>query len=268
MSAIPGRFYICVLGVAIIFTIGRTDAAEDPANRPSTPSPAPLEVTLQALGGARFALGKVVLDKDQRLVSFPAVINQREGLVEYVVVTTQGKTHESVWRTDAEPKHIHLAMLLLGAKPASTPFNPPDYFFQLPPGERVTLEAVWRIGGGEVRRPLEEFVITTNNMRRLPPGPWIYNGSFVHGGLFVAQRDGSIVALKVDACALINNPRLGRENENLYCVNTPALPPDGVAVELAIRLPPAISPPSADPSTSPPAARDGAAGPPSPVVPP
>jgi hypothetical protein len=249
----------CIMAITTAITMGTVAAAaSDPASLPAgVPAPPPLEVTLQPLGDGRFALGKVVLDKDRRQVSFPAVINQREGLVEYVVVTTQGKTHESVWRTDAEPKHIHLAMLLLGAKPASTNFQPTDYFFQPPPGASVNVDAVWHEDGKEVRRPMDAFVITTNTMRGLSTGPWTYNGSYVQGGTFAAQRDGSIVALKVDASALINNPRPGRDNENLYTVNATALPPAGVAVEIVIRLPPANAPSSADRSSAPPASRDG-----------
>jgi hypothetical protein len=253
----------CVMAVSITTAICITAAAADPANLPAAgPAPPPLEVSLQPLGEGRFALGKVILDKDQRLVSFPLLINQREGLVEYVVVTPQGKTHEAVWRTDAEPKHIHLAMLLLGVKPASTNFQPTDYFFRPPPGESVDVEVVWHNGSNEVRRPLNAFIITTNDMRVLSPGPWTYNGSFLQGGAFAAQRDGSIVALKVDPLALINNPRPGRDNENLYYVNTPALPPEGVTTEMIIRLLPASAPSDTEPAPGPPASRNGPAVPP------
>ena len=43
----------------------------------------------------------------------------RSNIVEYAVVTRPAKTHESLFRTDVDPMHIHLAMLLLGAKPAN-----------------------------------------------------------------------------------------------------------------------------------------------------
>ena len=66
-----------------------------------------------------FQIGLVRLDKNQRSVQFPAVLNQDHGLIEYLLVTTRGKTHESLLKTEAEPFHIHVAMLLLGAKGAA-----------------------------------------------------------------------------------------------------------------------------------------------------
>jgi len=60
-----------------------------------------------------FALGEVRIDKEQRTVSFPARLNLDEGPMEYFLVTSWGKTHESILKTDTEPFRIHLAMLLL-----------------------------------------------------------------------------------------------------------------------------------------------------------
>src|SRR3569623_2003527 len=66
-----------------------------------------------------FQIGLVRLDKNQKSVQFPAVLNMDHGLIEYLLVTTRGKTHESLLKTDAEPYNIHVAMLLLGAKGAA-----------------------------------------------------------------------------------------------------------------------------------------------------
>ncbi len=180
-------------------------------------------------------LGKVVLDRARRAVAFPAVVNQRSGLVEYVLVTEQGKTHESVLRTEAAPRDIHVALLLLNARPASSPVFPDDPAAPLP-GVPVRIEASWVEDGREVRRPLEDLVITTNRGDRLVRGPWAYTGSYVSRGTFVAQEEGSIVALQVDPSALINNPRPGRENDELHHVNPQALPAGDQAVTVTIRV--------------------------------
>ncbi|MBK9137176.1 MAG: hypothetical protein IPM17_00140 [Verrucomicrobia bacterium] len=181
------------------------------------------------------ALGKVSLDRANRSISFPASVNQRRGLVEYVIVTERGKTHESVLRTDVEPQHIHLALLLLDAQPPSSPEFPADPAAPLP-GVPVRIEVSWAEGGREVRRPLEDLVITTNRGDRLARGPWAYNGSYISRGTFVAQQEGSIVALQVDPSALINNPRPGRENDELHHANPATLPPDDRVVTVSIRL--------------------------------
>ena len=78
----------------------------------------------------------MLLEKLKQQISFPVLINMNEGLVEYILVTGKGKTHESLLVTRTEPFHIHVAMLLLGAivvasitnmpslRPASRPSSP------------------------------------------------------------------------------------------------------------------------------------------------
>jgi hypothetical protein len=201
-----------------------------------------------ALTITNLPLGLVRVNAQERWLSFPAAINQRTGVVEYVVVTTTGKTHESVLRTEAEPYHIHAGMLLLGAQPPSTPTFPADLATP-PPGDPVRLEVVWSTPDGPVQRPLEDFVVTTNQWQMLPRGPWAYNGSYLSRGVFVAQNEGSIVALQIDPSALINNPRSGRDNDDLHFVNPTVLPPAGTLVEVRVRL---LTPPAAAPTAAPP----------------
>src|SRR5437899_1124612 len=58
---------------------------------------------------------------------------------------------------DAEPYHIQLALLLLGATGAATNAFPDDHRQPLP-GEPTSIELNWRIGGKEKRSRAEEFV--------------------------------------------------------------------------------------------------------------
>jgi hypothetical protein len=186
------------------------------------------------IGPGLFVLGEVRLNKTQRTVSFPVTVNQREGMVEYAVVTATGKTHESLFRTEAQPDHVHISLLLLGAKPANTdrfPTNSPI------PGQRVLIEVGWNQQGQELHRPLEDFIVTTNNHQSLTHGPWIYNGSYVLEGRFMAGDDGSILSVHTDPAALINNPRECRENDDLNHVNTGIMPPGDGPLQITIQLP-------------------------------
>ena len=192
----------------------------------------PKEPSLKPVGEGVFELGKVRLDKRARTVSFPAVVNMRDGPIEYAVVRQDGKTHESILRTDAQPQHIHIAMLLLGARVANTNLfpDPPAP----PPGEPVRLEVAWLHKGQTNRYPLEELVLNRETRRPLERGIWIYNGSNVSEGGFTAQRDGSIISTHIDPDALVNNPRPGRENDDLYTANAKLLPVDDTSVTVTI----------------------------------
>jgi hypothetical protein len=167
-------------------------------------------------------------------------------VVEYLLVTTTGKTHESVFNTEAEPQHIHMALLLLGARPAYSNDFPRDLTVPVP-GERVDLAVRWTANGKTSMQTAEDFVITTNNQQRLVRGPWVYNGSFLTDRRFLAQQEGSIISIQIDPVALINNPRSGCENGDLHHVNTSAMPPDQTPLEMQITL-------SAKPSDTGPAA--------------
>jgi hypothetical protein len=69
----------------------------------------------------------------------------------------------------------------------------------------------------------------------MPRGDWIFNGSEVVQGVFRAAREGSIIAIIDDPDALINNPRPGRDDDELWRVNDRVVPPVGTAVRLTIR---------------------------------
>lgn len=213
-------------------------AAETPTPNPPPPGSGSGNVTNAPLKQIRpgvFELGQVRLDKDKRTVSFPASVNLREGHIEYVVVTAIGKTHESLLRTTAEPYHLQLAFLLLGAKGAGTNSLPEDPAKSLP-GDKVEIEFTWSADGKTNSFRAEDFVHHRKANGPARRGDWIYTGSRLREDGFAAQLDGSIVSLITDADALINSPRPGREDDDIWLVRTNNLPPLHEPVEVKIRL--------------------------------
>jgi hypothetical protein len=209
------------------------------------------------VGPGIFEIGKVRLDKKQRTVSFPAVLNMNQGPMEYFLVTCYGKTHESVLRTEAQPYHLHVAVLLLGAtgadtngfsenpdptaagkKPApaagSQPITNPSK--ETMPGDKISIEVSWRVDGKVARRSAEELVFNQESQSVLGKGNWVYNGSLVADGIFLAQLGGSIVSLITDPTALVNNTGRGHENDKIWAVNTNGLPPFNTPVQVTFKL--------------------------------
>ncbi len=164
-------------------------------------------------------LGSVQINPTERTLRFPVIVNQKEGLVEYALVSSTGKTHESVFKTDTDPLHIHLGLLMLKGKPvyAKTLSAAPA---DIPPGDEVEISVLWDESGQERRQRLGRFIVTTNNGNPLTPAAWRYNGSIMTPGGIIAQSSGSIVSLRLDAEAILNNPRPGRLNDDLHYVNT------------------------------------------------
>jgi hypothetical protein len=200
-------------------------AGAQPTNEPS----------VRPIGPGRFQVGQVTLDKQTRSVTFPGVVNQTEAIIEYLVVTRDGKLHESLLRTDVSPKEIHVAMLLLDAKGGGTSAVPEDPLKPIR-GDPVIIEVSWKEKGREKRLRAEELVFNTQTKTNLAKGVWVYNGSLLENGAFMADREGSIVSLITDPFALVNNPRPGRDNDDLCEVNTNTVPALDTRVEVKFIL--------------------------------
>ena len=205
-----------------------------PAQEP-TPFPPSTNLTFKTISPGVMELGLVRLDQQHRTVTLPAFVNLREGALEYILVHSHGKTHESLLRTDAQPQHIHVAMLLLGARGAQTNALPLDPALPLP-GDAVTIEVVWKKKSREVRARAEAFVKDRKRKSALKAGEWTYTGSRIRDDGFAAQADGSIISLITDPDALVNNPRPGREDDDNWLARPGNLPAFDQPVQVVITL--------------------------------
>jgi hypothetical protein len=195
-----------------------------------------------------FEIGKVKLDQRHRSVTLPAVLEKAKGLMEYFLVTTYGKTHESILKTEAQPYHIHLAMLLLGVDgPGSAEFpGSPTNGVPGPvihpsketiPGNKVAIDVKWNTPQGETRHTAQDLIYKNDSQAVMEQGHWVYNGSLIVNNKFLAQMDGSVISLVTDPVALINNIGPGHDNDLIWEPNTNNLPPPDVPVEVTITFP-------------------------------
>lgn len=169
-----------------------------------------------------FQVGTVKLDKEKREISFPVSVNMHEGPMEYLIVTGKGKTHESLLVTSVEPFHLQVAMLLLDCKGSDGRMIPENDKKPVP-GEPVAIEFHWENNGNRMKAPIEKFV---QRVDKKPMGnkPFVFNGSRMFEGSFLAQRDGSIVSLITDNAAQFNNARQGRADDELWRPQSKGLP--------------------------------------------
>src|SRR5688572_7712745 len=244
MINVVARLHLCA------WLVLQISAAEAPTNAP-----------IKELGDGRLQIGVLTIDPKSKSITFPAVVNMNTGMVEYLIVTTTGKVHESLLRTDAEPYHIHTGMLLLGFKPPTN--TEPTAFFDAKreiPGRKVKIE-VKLPGANSNLEPIQTFLAFASSKARVKTDDipaWIYNGSrfaksstpraapassqSVEGvptdatKVFLAQKEGSIVSLIADPAALVNNARPDRENDELWILHTPVIPPINTPVQVTFTL--------------------------------
>ena len=195
-------------------------------------------------------VGTVKLMKKAREVHIPVTIEMHEGPIEYLVVTGRGKVHESLLVTTAEPYHVQVAMLLLNAKGSGGKLIPEDEKMPIP-GQPVDIELHWKENGETKKARIEQFVQTVRpKLQPAKKGPFIFNGSRVFEGQFLAQRDGSIVSLITDNAAQFNNPRLGRDDDELWRPQPKGLPSVDSKATVVIRLLKKHAPKKHEPHTS------------------
>ena len=219
---------ICLtIGLAGVLTL--SGQVKDPFK----PEP-PRKPNINEITPGIFQVGTVHLEKSKREISFPVTVNMNEGPIEYLVVTGIGKTHESLLITSAEPFHLQVAMLLLNCKGSNGKLIPEDDGKTIP-GEHVEIELHWQEDKKDKKARLEKFVARMDR-KPVKDGPFIFNGSRMFEGSFLAQRDGSIVSLITDNAAQFNNPRTGRGNDDMWRPQPKDLPPLDTNGTLVIRV--------------------------------
>jgi hypothetical protein len=232
-----------------------------PAAVPSPPATtsesAPAAPVLREVAPGVVDYHGVRLDKKNGRVSFDATVNQVTGLVEYLLVNEKGKVHESLFATKVMPHDIHLGLLLIGLKEdpkpnVSEPLPPSAidsaYLHAAPKikGAPVRIMVTWTQDGKKQRVPAENWIFNLHTRQLMAPGPWTYNGSLVEDGAFVADQELSIVSVITDPTALVNNPREGYDDDEIWQIQDKAVPPMDTPVEITIALAD-VSPPAAKP---------------------
>jgi hypothetical protein len=191
---------------------------------------------VQKVAPGKYRLGEIVIDKTARSISFPAEVNMNQGLLEYLLVKSGGKTHESLLRTKVQPYHLQLACLLLGLEGGRRALSAQGAA-ETPDGEPVELSL--EIADGKTVQTEQWLMhLVAGERREVPKLDWIFTGSLVREGVFAAQSDGSIAALYHDPSAMIDNASPAGASDEIWYVREGAVPPAGTPVTVHLRLSP------------------------------
>ena len=100
------------------------------------------EPVISKIAPGVFRIGEIQIHKKTRSITFPAVVNMDKGLLEYLLVQSQGKTHESLLRTEVDPYFLNIAFLLLGFEGTDNPLIEQGAA-QIPQGEPVEIIIIY-----------------------------------------------------------------------------------------------------------------------------
>ena len=200
---------------------------------------------IKKLSETTYQLGDISIDAAKRELRLPCKVLHQQIPIEYVLVHETGKDHETILTTAVSPLDLQVALLLANYSPGSE-----GLFAKIPPGEplpfneqqpqspgahRVQLTAEWKQEGETKSSPLSQWV--QNSDLRVPPTDldvWLFTGSKIDNRGFVAEAEGSLIAVYADANAVFNSPASGNYRDDIWISLPKNIPAEGTAVTLII----------------------------------
>ena len=174
------------------------------------------------LGNNRYKLGEIIIDKNTNSIKFPAKVNMQEGLIELFLCAPYGKTHESLLVTDVNGINLNLALILIGCKEGDIKVKEQGQDV-IPQGTLVTIEIEFKDDDEKVKRVRAEDWIYNDKLKAaMPHTNWVYTGSFIHEGEYMAKATGTYIVTFHDPYTIIDLPLKEGADDTVYWVNKDA----------------------------------------------
>jgi len=185
------------------------------------------------VGEDLYKIGNVLLDSRSREITVPGTVNMEKGLIELVACGPGGKLHESVLVLDVVPYHLQVALLLLGLRFIGGLEYQGDP--RTPLGDSVEVRARWTLNGKTTTVRIEDLVWDIPHKRPMEHTPWIFVGSKLIQGRFMADAEKSLITTYHDPFTILDNPLTSGGDDELFKVNWNLVPPKGTPVEVIIK---------------------------------
>ena len=229
-----------------------------PKSKPASKPESGLEEALKKL-----KLPGVKINAKERYVDVDASICLDQGALELIACTKNTKEHETIVALEAKAKHIHTALLLIGAKPGNPAMQKAvdkekTRWIHLPPkGGPVDVFLVFKNKQGkEVERPISDFIEAYSDEYddgqeepdeeeeddRFPTHTFLFAGSFLHGKgdgprKYLADLSGNVISLATFGDELLCLPGIYAHAAGAlsWQIDDTHLPEVGTKVKLRLR---------------------------------
>lgn len=202
---------------------------------------------LRKINDTTFQLGEITINKKDRSIKFDAEAEIITELIEYVLVTNQGKVHEALFITKARPIHLNIAFKLLGYKENKSLFRefvnnfPTDKYQTATEEEKAKSLFITEVSWIDdktkkmVTYNLNDLIFNVRTKKTMDKNAaWSYGGSFMHQGNYVAEFNNDLIAIYTDRGAVANYAGEGREDDTLWHPVSDKMPARGTKVTLKI----------------------------------
>ena len=234
------RRWVAVFGSLVLVVLFGGSAAGD-EDAPVGPGRASEQVDetqkpeIEHLGGERYRVGPIEVDKAAGRFSVPATVLRDSPPLEFLAVTKGGyKDYESLLQLSATAFEFNLACILSGFEPDNG--EAPRFHFDPEPakGDPVELWLTWTQDGAAKR--VEAARLFRFDGGASPVNDWVYTGSmFTADGRYLAAVDGTAVGFVHDPASIIEHRvGIGVGNFGSVDVDRTVAPPVGTAVTLMV----------------------------------
>lgn len=159
----------------------------------------------------------IEFDAKAKTVSIPAVVNQMQDPVEYLLIHRKGKRHEAMFWTKAKPSVLNAALLMLGLEPGKNASyvekNPPPTLEEIeagadpvvitpPSGTPIWMTVKWKDEDGKVvEHCVEDLLLDLSTQKPVVGATWVYLGgrmAQIYRGepeVYVADFEGNLISV-------------------------------------------------------------------------
>jgi hypothetical protein len=189
---------------------GAPGAAQEPG---ATPQP-----VIENLPDGRVRVGGITVDPKARTVSFAATLNDGliDTILEVIIATPKGRLHEALLWADISPLALQSCLYLLNLNngPRLTDSTGRQ-------GDLLDLDVEYNAADGKtVREPVEAWIRDTRTGKRLQRIGWVFTGSRMQDGRFLAEEEGNICIDFSAASSVLDSPDPQATDDTIHVVDT------------------------------------------------
>jgi hypothetical protein len=181
-----------------------------------------------------YKIDVIKIDIADKEITFPAEFNMNKGVIETILVGPQGRLHETILKTDALPSYIQTSLLLLGLECGQN-MELGNYDI-MPKGDSLLIYASWTDTLGITHdEPIERLVWNIPQKREMLKTYWIFLGSKIVNGQFIADLDQNIIRTYHDPFAIIHSSLPTISDDTFYEANKNIVPEKGTKATIKIK---------------------------------
>jgi len=192
---------------------------------------------MKPLGGDRYQIGAIVVDKRARRFSVPGRVHVLGKPLEYLATAPGGmKGYETLFEVDTTGSEFNVACILVGLERDSK-LGPFMRYNQAPlAGQRVSVSIAWSEGGKRRQISAAEAILNPEAGVKADAVQWVYTGGPVSDPAdgFVPDLTGTLIGFVHDPNCIIDSVAAIGVGAYGSVRGSALMPPVGTPVELIV----------------------------------